>query len=490
MTTERENRITIDPVTRLEGHGKIDIFMNEDGQVRNAYLQVPELRGFERFCLGRLVEDLPRITSNICGVCSPAHHLASVKAVESVLGLEPTATAKKLRELMLNGYMIADHILNFYFLSGPDFLVGITEKPSVRNVLGVFEKYGTEVGRKVIEHRAYGQKIVEIIGGKAIHPVTGVPGGLSRPISQNQRKEIEKMARSCIDFSEFSIRLYNEAVLQKAEHKDLLYNEHFSVKGYDIGLVDSDGNMNLYDGNIKIAAPDGSTYAVIEAENYFDQIQEEVMEWSYVKFPYLKKVGWKGLTEAPENGILRVGPLARMNLTKGIPTPRAQEEYERMIKTFKSKPINNIFAYHWARLIELLYSSERVLELSLSEDITGNNIRNIKREPNLKEGFGIVEAARGTLLHWYKPTDDATVEAVNFIPPTTSNSAVINISIRKAANEVMKKGPVNKESLNMIEVAMRAFDPCMACASHLIGERKFEVRFYDYDMRLRKTVFI
>ena len=486
---QREHRITIDPVTRLEGHGKIDIFMDDEGNVKNAYLQVPELRGFERFCIGRLVEDLPRITSNICGVCSPAHHLASVKAVDSLLGIRPPVAAHKLRELMHNGYMIADHILNFYFLGGPDFLVGINRKPSERNVMGVIKKYGMEVGRKVIEHRAYGQKIVEIVGGKSVHPVTGIPGGLSKPISKAQRAEIEKMARSCIDFAEFTLRLYDDVVLQNADNQSLLSDKDFEIRAYDVGLVDSDGNMNLYDGNIRISGPDGSTYATMKADEYFDHISEKVLEWSYVKFPYIKRIGWKGLTEAPENGMVRVGPLARMNVTKGMTTPKAQEEYKRLTKNFKSKPINNIFAYHWARLVELMYSSERVLELSLDKDITSNEVRNIVKEPDLSEGFGIVEAARGTLVHWYKPTKDALVGAVDFIPPTTSNNPAMNISIRKAASKAIRKGQVDEDSLNMVEVAMRTYDPCMACASHIFGDRKYEMRLFDHQARMKRKLF-
>jgi len=486
---EGENRITIDPVTRLEGHGKIDIFLNEKGEVDNAYLQVPELRGFERFCIGRLAEDLPRITSNICGVCSPAHHLASVKAVDSLFGLKPTPAASKLRELMHIGYMIADHILNFYFLSGPDFLVGISEKPPERNIIGVLKKYGRDVGRKVIDHRAYGQKIVEIIGGKAVHPVAGIPGGLSKPISETQRKEIEKMAHSCIDFADFSLKLYDKVILQNTDYNGLFSDESYAIKTFDAGLVDSEGNMNLYDGDIKITNPDGSKYAIVKTEECFDYISEEVMEWSYVKFPYLKQIGWKGLAEAPGNGLFRVGPLARMNITKGISTPKAQKEYERMAKAFKSKPINNIFAYHWARLIELLYSSERVLELSLDEEIISNEVRNISLEPTLKEGFGVVEAARGLLLHWYKPTEDAKIEAANFIPPTTFNNPAINISIRKAAKKIVKRKTINEGLLNMIEVAMRAYDPCMACASHILGNKKLEINLYDHKMKLKRRTF-
>jgi len=486
----KEGRLTIDPVTRLEGHGKIDIFMDERGEVKNAYLQVPELRGFERFCIGRLIEDLPRITSNICGVCSPAHHLASVKAVDSLLGLKPTPTAVKLREMMHNGYMIADHILNFYFLSGPDLLIGVGEKPTERNILGVLKKYGLNVGRKVIEHRAYGQRIVEIIGGKSVHPVTGVPGGLSKPISEKERREMEKMARSCVEFAEFTLQLYEEVVLKNAEHKSLLVDEDFTLNSYDMGLVDSKGYVNLYDGDIKITAPDGSTYATIRPEEYFDHVAEEVMEWTYVKFPYLKRVGWRGLVEAPGNGVLKVGPLARLNVANGMATPKAQREYEKMVETFKRKPIKNIFAYHWARLIEILYSSERVLELSLDEEITDSDVRVIPRESSLKEGFGVVEAARGLLLHWYKPTGDARVEAANFIPPTTCNNPAINLSIRKAAGKILRGKSVDEASLNKIEVVMRAYDPCMACASHILGGEMFEVNLYGADGRLKRSVLI
>lgn len=494
MSVKKENsnahRITIDPVTRLEGHGKIDLFTDDNNEIINAYLQVPELRGFERFCIGRMVEDLPRITSNICGVCSPAHHLASAKAVDEVLGLPPTPIATQLRELMHIGYMIADHILNFYFLSGPDFLVGIKENPSERNIVGVLKKYGMEVTKKVIEHRAFGQKIVEIIGGKAVHPVAGIPGGISKPISEDQRHEIEKMARSCIEFATFTIDLYDKIILQNEEYHALLVNKDYSINSYDVGLVDHEGYMNLYDGHIKITSPDGSTYTEFSANEYFENISEEIMEWSYVKFPYLKNIGWKGLLEAPKNGIFRVGPLARMNITKGLTTPKAQQEYERMTSSFNEKPINNIYAYHWSRLIELMYSAERALDLSMDDDITKKDVRTISEKPDPKEGFGTIEAARGTLLHWYKPTMDAKVEAANFIPPTTCNNPAINISIKKAAKNIFKGEQVNEGLLNMIEVTMRAYDPCMACASHIYGKRAYEVRFFDTKKKLKKQLFI
>jgi F420-non-reducing hydrogenase large subunit len=370
--------------------------------------------------------------------------------------------------------------LHFYFLGGPDFIVGIKAEPSERNVMGVLKKYGMDVGREVIKHRGYGQRIVEIVGGKTVHPVTAIPGGLSKSISMAQRDEVKKMARSCIDFAEFTLGMYDRAILQNADNQGLLFDKDFETRNFDVCLVDNDGNMNLYDGHIRISGPDGSTYATIKDDQYFDHFSEKVMEWSYVKFPYLKRIGWNGFTEAPENGIIRVGPLARMNVTKGMATPKAQEEYERMTKTFKSKPINNIFAYHWARLIELMYSSERVLELSQDKNITSDEVRSTVKESKLSEGFGFIEAARGTLMHWYKPTKDALVQAVDFIPPTTSNNPAMNVSIRKAASRAIRHGKVDKDSLNMVEVAMRTYDPCMACASHIFGERKYEIRVFDH----------
>jgi F420-non-reducing hydrogenase large subunit len=289
--------ITIDPITRLEGHGKISIFLDSKGDVENAYLQIPELRGFERFSQGRRAEDMPQITTRICGVCPVAHHFASTKALDDAFNVEPTSAAKKLRELMYVGYYTYDHILHFYYLGGPDFVVGPDAPAAKRNVLGVIEKAGLEVGKEVIKHRAYGQKITAILGGKATHPVCGLPGGVSKGLNKEERKEIEDMTKSCIEFAKFSLKLFDDIVLKNKNYIDLILSDAYTLKTYNMGLVDKNNKVNFYDGKIRVTDQKGKEFSKFDGKDYFKNIGEHVEEWSYMKFPFLKSVGWAGLID-------------------------------------------------------------------------------------------------------------------------------------------------------------------------------------------------
>ncbi len=479
--------IVIDPITRLEGHGKITIFLNDQGNVENAYLQIPELRGFERFCEGRRAEDLPIITTRICGVCPVAHHMAGAKAVDAAFKVEPTETAKKLRELEYCGYMIYDHILHFYFLGGPDFVVGPDAPPAKRNVLGVIEKAGLEIGKKVIEHRAYGQKITEMIGGRATHPVSALPGGIAKILSEEERQEIESMVRSSMDFAKFSLKLFDQIVLQNREYVDLITSDPYSLETYYMGTVDAENKVNFYDGEVRVVDPKGEEFVRFGPSEYLGIIEEHVEPWTYVKLPYLKKVGWKGLTTGPDSGIYRVGPLGRLNASDGMATPLAQKEYDRMYKTLGGKPVHATLAFHWARLIELLYATERALELVTDEEITSKDVKNEPGEPG--EGVGIVEAARGTLIHHYKLDENALAKKVNLVVATTHNAPSICMSIKNAAKSLIRGGEVSDGLLNKVEMAFRAYDPCFACATHFaMGQMPLEVKIYDNKKRLLKTI--
>ena len=477
-------KITIDPITRLEGHGKIEIFLNENGSVENAYLQVPELRGFEKFCEGRKAEDMPQLTSRICGVCPVSHHFASTKALDAAFKVEPTEVAKKLRELMYVSYFIYDHILHFYFLGGPDFIVGPDAEPVKRNIFGVIDKVDLELAKEVIKHRAYGQKMTEILGGKPTHPVCGLPGGVSKVISDGERKDIEKMALSSLEFAKKSLEIFHEAVLGNKDYLDLIKNPAHTLGVYNMGLVDENNKVNFYDGYVRVTDPEGKEFAKFKPEDYLDYIAEEVVEWSYVKIPYLRAVGWKGLTDGKESGIYRVGPLARLNASEGLATPLAQEEYEKMYETFGTKPVNNTLAYHWARLIELLYAAERAVELAQDPSITGTDVRNIP-DGVPGRGVGIVEAARGTLIHDYTVSEDGLIESVNLIVATTNNKAAICMSVRNAAKELISNKRIDDGLLNMVEMFFRAYDPCFACATHALpGKLPFEVNIYTSEGKL------
>jgi F420-non-reducing hydrogenase large subunit len=479
--------VTINPVTRLEGHGKITIFLNDSGNVENAYLQIPELRGFERFCVGRKAEDMPQITSRICGVCPVAHHMAGTKTLDGAFNVEPPSAAKKLRELMYCGYMMYDHILHFFYLGGPDFIVGPEAPPEKRNILGVIEKAGLEIGKEVIKHRAYGQKITEIIGGKATHPVCGLPGGISKSLSEEERQEIEKMATSCVDFAKFSLKLFHDVVLGNDKYVDMIKSDAYTLKTYNMGLVDENDKLNFYDGKVRVADPYGNEFLKFEPKDYLDHIAEHVEEWTYVKAPYLKKVGWKGFVDGADSGVYRVGPLGRLNAADGMATPLAQEEYELMFKTLGAKPVHSTLAFHWARLIELLCAAERAVELCKDSEITSTKVRNLPGKPG--EGVGIVEAARGTLIHHYVLDENALVKNVNLIVATTNNYPAICMSIRDAAKGLIHAGNVNQGLLNMVEMAFRAYDPCFACASHFaIGQMPLTVEICNHERKLLKTV--
>jgi len=479
-------KIVINPMTRLEGHGKITIFLDEEGNVENAYVQIPELRGFEKFCIGRMAELGPQILSRICGVCSVAHHLASAKALDAAFNVEPPSAAKKLRELLHCAYMVMDHILHFYYLAAPDFIVGPEAFPKERNIVGIAKKMGLDLVRRVIKHRGYSHKIVEIVGGKAIHPVCGLPGGVSKPITEEERQEILKLGESCVEFAKFSLNLFHELVLENRRYADLIRSDVYKLETYNMGLVDENDRVNFYDGKVRVTDPEGNEYVKFAADEYLDVIAEHVVEWSYVKMPYLKGVGWKGLVDGPESGMYRVGPLGRLNAAEGMATPLADEEYKLMYETL-GRPTNSTLAFHWARLIETLYAAERIVELARDPEITSQKIRNPVGKPG--EGVGIVEAARGVLIHHYKLDEDGIIRDVNVITPTASNYAAICASIRNAARGFIKGSEVSEGLLNMVEMAYRAYDPCIACASHYAyGEMPLRVEIYDHRGRLLRVV--
>ncbi|HEC72472.1 MAG TPA: Ni/Fe hydrogenase subunit alpha [Thermoplasmatales archaeon] len=479
--------VTIDPITRLEGHGKISIFLNDKGDVENAYLQIPELRGFERFAQGRRAEDMPQITSRICGVCPVAHHFASTKALDAAFNVDPPSAAKKLRELMYMGYFIYDHTLHFYYLGGPDFVVGPDAPPAKRNIIGVIEKAGIDIGKEVIKHRAYGQKITAILGGKATHPVCGLPGGVSKGLNKDEVKEIERMIDSCIEFAKFSLKLFDEIVLQNKKYVDLILSDHYQLATYNMGLVDKNNKVNFYDGKIRVTDQKGEEFVKFDVKDYYKYIAEHVEEWTYIKFPYLKAIGWKGFKDGKDSGIYRVGPLGRLNAAEGMATPLADKEYKRFYETFGGRPVNSTLAFHWARLIELLYATERAKELIKDPEITSQKIRNPVGEPG--EGIGVTEAARGTLIHHYKLTKAGLIDKANLIVATTNNAGAINMSVRDAAKGVISKGNISNATLNMVEMAFRAYDPCFACATHTLpGGMPLEVNIYDHKKKLYKTL--
>jgi len=480
-------RMTIDPITRLEGHGRIEIFLNEAGDVARAFWQVPELRGFERFCEGRPAEEMPRITPRICGVCPTAHHTASTKAVDDLWKVEPPRAAKLLRELLYSAFMVEDHYIHFFFLGGPDFVVGPQAPTAERNILGVIAKVGLEIAGQVIRVRKECRHIIETLAGKVVHPVFGLPGGVSRGMSEEERERFAETAKFALEFGQFALQLFGDVVLQNKEYVDLILSDTYSLRTYYMGLVDDKDKVTFYDGKVRVVDPEGNEVAKFVAREYLGHIREHIEPWSYISFPYLKSVGWRGFVDGADSGVYRVAPLARLNAADGMATPLAQQAYRQMYELLGGKPIHSTLAFHWARLIEALYSAERMIELLEDPDITSEHIRNVPTETP-EEGVGVVEAPRGTLFHHYQTDERGILTKVNLIVATNHNAAPIAMSIEKAAKGLIKRGQVSDGLLNMVEMAFRAYDPCLACATHTVGQMPLEVNLYDAQGQLLQRI--
>jgi F420-non-reducing hydrogenase large subunit len=486
-----KQHITIDPITRLEGHGKIEIFLDKEGAVKNVYFQVPELRGFEKFCEGRPVEELSQIVTKICGVCPGCHHMASGKAADEVFGLSPPPTALKLRELFYMAHFVHSHIAHFYALAAPDFVVGPDAPPGERNILGVIAKVGLEIGGEVIKQRRIAQEIQALLGGHQTHVVMNIPGGVRKGLIVDQRDDIIKKAEGFVEFAKFSLKIFDDVVLANEKYVDLILNGPYSLDLYSMGLVDENNHVNFYDGKVRVVDQEGKEHCKYAPSEYMDYISERVEPWSYLKVPYLKKVGWKGFVDGVDSGVYHATPLSRLNVADGMATPLAQQEYERMYKVLGGKPVHNTLAMHWARLVELLYSAEHCLELAKDPDITGKDLRaTIDRNSFTGEGVGIVEAQRGTLTHHYWTDDKGMVKKVNIIVGTTNNNAAICMSLKKAAEGLIEKGKeVDQGILNMIEMAFRAYDPCFSCATHrLPGDMPLIVNIRNENREVIQTV--
>jgi F420-non-reducing hydrogenase large subunit len=473
-------KISIDPITRLEGHGKIEIFLADDGSVANAYFQVPELRGFEKFLEGMPVEEAPRVVARICGVCPGSHHLAAGKAVDAVYHVDPPPTAKKLRELYYSAHYVHSHIAHFYALAAPDFVMGPDSDPAKRNILGVAEKVGLPIAGEVLKHRRIGQDIQIMVGGKSTHPVWSVPGGVSKGITEEQRLQIVEMAKSCVEFSKFSLKLFEDVVLKNKAYLDIVLSDVYEMDTAYIGTVDEKNHVNFYHGDHRVVDQKGKEIDRYKDAEYLEHISEHVETYSYLKFPYLKKIGWKGFVDGPDSGLYQATPLSRLNAADGMATPLAQAAYEQYFSTLGGKPVKKLLATHWARLVELLYAAERLLELASDPEVASPNIRTLPTAVPT-EGVGIVEAMRGILTHHYKTDKNGLITEANLIVGTTNNHAPISMAIKRAAQKLIKPGKeVGQGLLNMVEMAFRLFDPCFSCATHTLpGQMPLVVDVFD-----------
>jgi len=413
-------------------------------------------------------------------VCPTAHHMASAKAGDAVYHVQPPLTARMIRELVYAAFVAGDHATHFYVLSGPDFIVGPDADPAQRNILGVVHKVGLQMGRRVLQHLAESHEVVSLLGGRFVHPVMALPGGVAKAVTPEMQARLIEIGQHMVEFGLFSLQLWQDAILGSEMFRDMIWSEAFLHRTHSIGLVDANKQLNFYDGNVRIVDVEGHEVALYPPADYAEHIAERVEPWTYVKFPYLKHFGWKGLVDGMESGVYRSTPLGRLNVSEGMATPRANEAYEAFYARMGGKPVHATLATHWARLIEMLYVAERMLELASDERILDPDIRAIPTETPT-EGVGIVEAPRGLLTHHYQTDERGVLTKVNLIVGTTNNNAAISLSIKKAAQALIGGGrEITQGLLDRIEMAFRAYDPCLACATHAVmGEMALDVTVFD-----------
>jgi NAD-reducing hydrogenase large subunit len=469
-------KITIEPVTRIEGHAKITIHMKEDNlSVDHAYLHINEFRGFEKFCEGRMVFEMPLITPRICGICPVSHHLASAKAGDAVLGAPPPRPASLLRELMHMGQIIQSHGMHFFELAGPDLLLGFDADPAFRNVVGLVQN-APEITVKAVQLRKYGQEIIQTLGGRKVHPVFAVPGGVNKALNQAGRESILAGLDQTIETIQLGISIMKDWAAKNME--DI---QKFAVfpTGY-FGLVTEDNGLELYDGDLRLLDRQGEQLERFPASNYLDYIAEHVENWSYLKFPFYKKLGYP-------DGVYRVGPLGRLNIIDKIDTPLANEEFQAYKQINNGKPIENTLYFHYARLIETLFAAERVKVLLDDPDILSKDILNTRHDFK-GEGVGVIEAPRGTLLHHYWAKENGQIEKLNLIVSTGHNNYAMSKAVDMVAKEYIKGPDIHEGLLNRVEAAVRAHDPCLSCSTHAIGQMPIIIDLLDSDGKMIKQI--
>jgi len=458
--------ITIDPITRLEGHGRIEIFLDDAGGVTDCYFQIPELRGFERFVVGRPIEEVPRIVTRICGVCPASHHLAGSKAVDGCFGGTIAPAAVKLREAYYCAHFMHSHIAHFYALAAPDFICGPDAAPAERNILGVVARVGLEIGRQVIEARATAQEIQAVLGGRKRNVCWCVPGGVSKGLSEEERAGLQPMAASLMEFARFSVQLFKDAVLAQQRWVETILRGPYALAIGHMGLVDADGAVTFYDGMVRVVDCEGSEIARFAPADYARIIAEHVEPWTYLKFPYLRARGWRGFVEGPDSPVYGAGPLARLNVAEKMATPEAEGARQEMFATLGGRPSGAMLANHWARLVEMLYAAERLNALLDDPEVTSETFR-VLPDRITGEGVGIVEAMRGTLIHHYTCDEQGICTGANLVVGTTHNNAPIQMVTKKVATALIRPGVTPDTALlDRIEMAFRAFDPCYSCATH------------------------
>jgi NAD-reducing hydrogenase large subunit len=472
MTT---NKITIEPVTRIEGHAKVTIHMNDGGTVDRAYLHINEFRGFEKFCEGRMVFEMPSITPRICGICPVSHHLAAAKAADDLVGSPSPRPANLLRELMHMGQVIQSHGMHFFELAGPDLLLGFDADPAARNVVGLIGA-NPALALKAVNLRKFGQEIIRLLGGRRIHPNFAVPGGVNKALQPAERETILAGVDEAISAIQIGLGIARDWAERNME--DIRKFAVFST-GY-MSLVTPGDDLELYEGDVRLIGAQGDQLEKFAAPDYLDYIAEHVESWSYLKFPYYKKMGWPA-------GVYRVGPLGRLNVAQGITTLLANEELKRFKALNPHGPVENTLYYHYARLIEALFAAEKVRVLLEDPDILSTEILNTRKDFR-GEGVGVLEAPRGTLFHHYWANEDGQLTRVNLIVATGHNNWAMSNAVDSVAKTYITGPEVKEGLLNRVEAAVRAYDPCLSCSTHAVGQMPIKIEVLDPQGNLVQTL--
>ncbi len=475
-------KITIEPVTRVEGHGKVTIHLDNNNQVQQTRLHIVEFRGFERFVQGRPYWEMPVLVQRLCGICPVSHHLAAAKALDVIVGAGSnglTATGEKMRRLMHYGQMFQSHALHFFHLSAPDFLLGIDADPAIRNVIGLAKTPEfANLAVQGVMMRKFGQEVIKLTAGKKIHGTGAIPGGINKNLSVEERDSLLKgtedfNADKMIEWSQAALDLFKD---YQSKNKDVVDN-FAKFPSNHLSLVREDGALDLYHGVIRSIDHEGNKIINdVDYQNYYDYIAEEVKDWSYMKFPFMRELG-------ADKGWYRVGPLARLNNCDFIPSPKAQKEFEIFKAYTNGKPNGMCLHTHWARLIETLHSAEVIKQLLEDPDLQKDDL--VTKGQKQNEGVGLIEAPRGTLFHHYQINDNDQITMANLIVSTTNNNEPMNKAVNYVAKAQMNgQNEITEPMMNAVEVAIRAYDPCLSCATHALGKMPLEISLYDKNNNL------
>jgi len=464
---ENLERVVIEPLTRVEGHGKVTLLQDENQHIRQARLHIVEFRGFEKFIQGRPYWELPVLVQRLCGICPVSHHLAAAKATDCLVGArELTPTADKIRRLMHYGQTLQSHALHFFHLCSPDLLFGFDDEVRHRNIIGVIEDH-PEIAKQGVMLRKYGQEVIRLTAGKRVHGTGAIPGGVNKSLNRNEITYLLKDIGQIVSWSVGAVEL-----IKRIFFEQLNYHLEFGrIESNMLSLVREDGAFDIYHGGLRARDSNGNDiFDHVDYTSYTDYIKEGVKNWSYMKFPYIDAIG-------AENGWYRVGPLARVNNCDFFTTPLAEKERVEFKAVGQGRPVHAALAFHWARLIELLYCAESIQQLLHDPDISGSDLLNRGDMENC--GIGVIEAPRGTLFHHYEIDDDGIVTRANLIVSTTNNNQAMNESIRQVASTYLDGSRLTEPLLNQVEVAIRAYDPCLSCATHAMGKMPLEISLVD-----------